>query len=165
MEAAWHAQSLTVLIVQLLHQPAPAVYLAILSAVVYASYATSPIVPSAIVSTTARTAVTILFTLMPVLPATFAILSIVPLVQPIVSVKLATKPVSFPAASVNVLPAIFSIAAAVMLPMFAGLVFRITSSTSMPPTVIKLNASYVLFRTVIPAMVPICAPSARPAMC
>jgi len=132
---------------------------------VYASYVTSPIVPSAIVSTTARTAVTILFTLTPVLPATFAILSIVPLVQRTVSVKLATKPVSFPAASVNVLLAISSTAAAVTLPMFAGLVFPTTSSTSMPPKILKLNASYVLFRTVLPAMVPISAPSARPAMC
>ena len=139
--------------------------MAILSTVVYASYATLPIVPSAIVSTTARTAATILFTLMLVLPVTFAILPIVPLVQRTVSVKLATKPISFPAASVNVLLAISSTAAAVTLPIIAVLVFLITSFISMPPTIIKLNASYVLFLTVLLAMFPISAPSVRPAMC
>lgn len=104
--AVWHAQSLTVPLAPFLLLPALAASLDTRSVTVCVNCAISPIAPSVVVSTLARTAAIILYTLMSVLPVTFAILSIVLLAQLTVSVKLATRPVYFPAALVNALLAI-----------------------------------------------------------
>jgi hypothetical protein len=101
--AVWHARSLTAPLAPLLFLHALAVSLDTRSVTVCVNCAISPTAPSVVVSTIARTAAIILYTPMSVLPVTPATLSIVLLAQLTVSVKLATKQVYFPAASVNAL--------------------------------------------------------------
>ena len=101
--AVWLAQSLTAPPAPFLLRLALAASLDIRSVTVCVNCAILLTAPSVVVSTIARTAVIILYTPMSVLPVTSAILLIVLLAQLTVSVKLATKPVCFPAALVNAL--------------------------------------------------------------